>query len=148
MRGHQGSALVTVTEAREVLGLAEDYSPDQVKHAYRLKVSHAHPDRPQGNAWWFRRLGEARDVLLAPETVQEGEPKRDDATSQEGTEDASAKLHPLVREALETLADDAATETLERIIGCRAGPAQAAVRSFLSVLRGPSSKGPKRKAKK
>ena len=135
---------MTRSEAREVLGIGDTYSPEEIRKAYRLKATAAHPDRPTGSDWWFRRLTEARDLLLAPETISDTSPHAPESTSHDASQDASERLHPLVREALEVLADEGSTATLERIIGCRAHPAQTAVRTFLSVLRGPKKKRKKK----
>ena len=140
---------MTREEAREALGIAEGYTPEDVRKAYRRKAIHAHPDRPSGDAWYFRRLGEARDLLLSPETLSDTSPQGDDATSQDASQDASQRLHPLVREVLEHVADDASTPKLERILGSRAEATQVAVRTFLSVLGADKRKvRRKRKTKK
>ena len=95
----------------------------------------------------FRRLTEARDLLLAPETLSEGDPHAPESTSQDASQDASQRLHPLVREVLEHVADDASTPKLERLLGSRAEAVQVSVRTFLSVLRADKRKVRRKKRK-
>ena len=138
---------MTTSEAREVLGVGDDPSPDEIKTAYRRLVTTCHPDRG-GSADLFRRVSLAYQVLSAPpETLSEGEPQDSQTTSQDASQDASQRLHPLVREVLEHVADDSATATLERLLGSRASATQVAVRTFLSVL-GADKRKVRRKTKK
>ena len=129
--------------------MSEDATEEEVRKAYRLRVTVAHPDRG-GSDYFFRQVSEAYQVLSAPpEEVLEGGPQGDDATSQDASQDASQRLHPLVREVLEHVADDASTPKLERILGSRAEATQVAVRTFLSVLGADKRKvRRKRKTKK
>jgi len=125
---------VTRAEAREILGLPPGFSPEDLRKAYRLKASIAHPDRPQGDAWYFRTVRAAHDLLTGSEEVSETTPQGHPSTSESGPQSASRDLHPLVKDVLETIADDQSTKGLEKLIGERAGPAQTAVRAFLSVF--------------
>lgn len=57
------SGPMTVAEAREILGLGNDASADEVRAAHRRLMKAAHPDHG-GSAWYAARLNEARDLLL------------------------------------------------------------------------------------
>ena len=55
--------LPDVAEARSILGLADDASPEDVRAAHRRLLSAVHPDKG-GSAELTRRVNAARDVLL------------------------------------------------------------------------------------
>ena len=138
---------MTPSEAREVLCVSEDATEDEIRKAYRLRVTIAHPDRG-GSTWFFRQVSEAYKILSAPpKEVQEGEPQDSQTTSQEPSQDPAARLHPLVREVLEHVADESSTPKLERILGSRAEATQHAVKAFLSVLGGPRKTAKKKRKK-
>lgn len=137
---------MTRTEAREILGLGETYTAEDLRKAYRVKVSASHPDKPTGGAWWFRRVRAAHDLLTGPDDVSDTTPHGQPSTSQDGPQTPTRDLSPMVKDILETIADDQSTKGLESLIGERAGPAQTAVRAFLSVFGSSSSKR-KRKGK-
>lgn len=55
---------MTPDAAAAVLGVALDATHEQVESAYRARARESHPDRASGDAETFRRVTEARDVLL------------------------------------------------------------------------------------
>lgn len=57
------SAAMTRAEAFEVLGLAPEASPDDIREAHRRLMRLAHPDAG-GSTWIAARLNQARDLLL------------------------------------------------------------------------------------
>lgn len=144
-----GSTEVTRREAQEVLGISADATAEETRKAYRRLVTVAHPDRG-GSDYLFRRVSQAYEVLSGPpEKTTERIPHAPESTSQgasqAGSRDPADKLNPIVRQVLEAVADEGATEGLERLIGDRAPAAQAAVRVFLGVLRGPQKSKKKKK---
>ena len=48
----------------EALGVAEDAAPAEVSEIYRDLARTVHPDKPLGDAAAFRRLADAKAVLL------------------------------------------------------------------------------------
>jgi len=55
---------MTARRAREILGVDENASEEEVRAAHRRLMKAAHPDHG-GSDWLARQLNEARDVLLA-----------------------------------------------------------------------------------
>ncbi|MBC6441464.1 MAG: DnaJ domain-containing protein [Rhodospirillales bacterium] len=55
---------MTIREAAEVLGVAENASVEEVKEAHRVLMEQNHPDKG-GSPWFARQINEARDTLLA-----------------------------------------------------------------------------------
>lgn len=55
----------------EVLGVAKDATPEQIKQAYRKASSAAHPDREGGSAERQKAVNEAYEVLSDPERRQD-----------------------------------------------------------------------------
>lgn len=58
-----GDAVLSVDEARAILGLTADATPDEVRAAHRRLMRQNHPDHG-GTNWLATRINEARDVLL------------------------------------------------------------------------------------
>ena len=56
-------ALPDVAEARSILGVGPDATPDEVRAAHRRLLAAVHPDKG-GSAELTRRVNGARDVLL------------------------------------------------------------------------------------
>ena len=54
---------MSVTEAREVLGITERAGEDEINAAYRKLMAKYHPDKG-GNDWMASKLNEARQTLL------------------------------------------------------------------------------------
>ena len=54
---------MSVSEAREVLGVSKDASEDEINNAYRRLMAKYHPDKG-GNDWMASKLNEARKILL------------------------------------------------------------------------------------
>lgn len=57
-------APMSVTEAREILGVPADADIEAVQHAHRQLMKKLHPDTQDGSAALARQVHEARDVLL------------------------------------------------------------------------------------
>lgn len=51
------------SEAREVLGVEEDASPERIREAYHRQVKRAHPDQPSGSRSAFQLVKDAYDRL-------------------------------------------------------------------------------------
>lgn len=68
VQGHQAkgapSKVMDREEARRVLGVAADASPDDIRAAHRRLVTKVHPDQG-GSAELAGRVNAARDILLA-----------------------------------------------------------------------------------
>ena len=58
------SGTMSRTEAFQVLGLAEDATPEQVRDAHRKLMMANHPDRG-GSTYLAAQINRAKDVLLA-----------------------------------------------------------------------------------
>jgi len=56
-------SLPDVDEARSILGVAADATPEDVRAAHRRLLAAVHPDKG-GSAELTRRVNDARDVLL------------------------------------------------------------------------------------
>jgi hypothetical protein len=54
---------MSVSEARDVLGVSEKASEDEINAAYRKLMAKYHPDKG-GNDWMASKLNEARRTLL------------------------------------------------------------------------------------
>ncbi len=66
------------SEAREVLGLQDSCTPEDVDEAYKRLVKKCHPDIG-GTAYLFRLVSEARDVLKSGETQNTQSGQRENA---------------------------------------------------------------------
>ena len=62
--GRSGGGPMTVEEAREILGVGPDASPDEIEAAYREAIKRNHPDAG-GSSWLAAKINEARSLLLA-----------------------------------------------------------------------------------
>jgi hypothetical protein len=58
------AAVVSLADARRILGLADDAGADEVNAARRRLAKRSHPDVDGGDAEAMRRLNEAAEVLL------------------------------------------------------------------------------------
>lgn len=56
---------MSVTEAREILGVDADADAATIRTAHRLLMKKLHPDTGEGSAALARQVQEARDLLLA-----------------------------------------------------------------------------------
>ncbi|WP_291844354.1 DnaJ domain-containing protein [Maricaulis sp.] len=56
---------MSVSEAREILGVAADADAESIRAAHRRLMKKLHPDTGEGSAALARQVQEARDVLLA-----------------------------------------------------------------------------------
>ncbi|WP_203292653.1 J domain-containing protein [Maricaulis parjimensis] len=59
------SRRMSLAEAREILGVAEDADMDTIQQAHRRLMKKLHPDTGEGSAALARQVHEARDVLAA-----------------------------------------------------------------------------------
>lgn len=57
------SGRMTVDEARQILGIGPDASPDDIRAAHRRLMLNNHPDHG-GSTWIASRINQARDCLL------------------------------------------------------------------------------------
>lgn len=63
-RVSSGSERMSLAEAREILGLDETATADDIRKAHRSLMKKLHPDTGEGSAALARQVQEARDVLL------------------------------------------------------------------------------------
>jgi len=54
---------MTEQEARDILGVGPDATPDDIRAAHRRLMLSNHPDHG-GSTWIAARINQARDVLL------------------------------------------------------------------------------------
>jgi curved DNA-binding protein len=71
------SAALTLSEARQVLGVDAETGAAEVRRRFREAAKQAHPDRPGGDAARFRRVLEAYRVLEAPLALAAPDPVED-----------------------------------------------------------------------
>lgn len=57
------AASLSKAEAREVLGVGETATPDEIQEAYIKLMKKTHPDH-DGSAWLAQKINLARDILL------------------------------------------------------------------------------------
>ena len=50
-------------EARQILGVSENASDQEIEQAFRNEMKRAHPDQG-GSDWMAAKVNQARDVLL------------------------------------------------------------------------------------
>ena len=55
---------MNVKEAERLLRVSAPYTKEGVAKAFRLRSKEAHPDRPGGSEKAFKRIGEAKELLL------------------------------------------------------------------------------------
>ena len=58
-------AIAAKPSAHDVLGVARDASDAEIEAAFRERVKETHPDKPDGDEDAFRRVQEAKEVLLS-----------------------------------------------------------------------------------
>lgn len=61
--GRAGTGRMTMEDAREILGVGADASPDEIEAAYREAIKRNHPDAG-GSSWLAAKINEARGLLL------------------------------------------------------------------------------------
>lgn len=86
---------LTTRRARELLGVAANASPGELRRAFRNRAKSVHPDRDGGDAEAFRRLVEAYDILRGgpvPETFLRQPPSVQ--TSRRATEAGTLNISP------------------------------------------------------
>jgi hypothetical protein len=64
----RGSVGLSVEDAREILGVEDGATLEDIRYAHRQLMKKLHPDTGEGSAALARQVQEARDVLLASKT--------------------------------------------------------------------------------
>lgn len=58
-----GNSRLSPADAREILGVTENASPEEIKQAYRDLIRKVHPDQ-SGSDWLAVKINQAREILL------------------------------------------------------------------------------------
>jgi hypothetical protein len=79
------AAVVSLTDARRILGVADDAGADEVNAARRRLAKRSHPDVDGGDTEAMRRLNEAADALLQDLDARDVDVENDTAVAPRDT---------------------------------------------------------------
>lgn len=95
-----------MTDHYDILGVARDATPDQIRKAYKTKASAAHPDRRGGDDSAMAAVNAARDCLMDAQRRLRYDATGADEPTDSIEEEAKAALTTIFDEAIESDAPD------------------------------------------